>query len=346
MSKKQILVTTSFISDIKEIIGSARSEAVRTVEFYRVQMYWKLGERIFNEEQGGKDRADYGSFLIKNLAKELLPEFGSGFTQRQLERSRKFYREYPIASALRTQFNWFQYRTLISISDKDKREYYELEAVKNSWNGRELERQINSQLYERLLISNDKESVMAVAREEKIPTNATEIIKDPMYLEFLGLEQKAHYYENELESALLEHIQEFLLELGNGFTFVARQKRLLLEDDEFFVDLVFYNRLLKCFVVVELKTDKMTHQDLGQLQMYVNYYDRYEKQKEENPTIGILLSPSKNHTVVELSLPKNRNLYASEYQLYLPKKEILENKVDKWVTEFEESKTNKENFDN
>jgi len=187
---------------------------------------------------------------------------------------------------------------------------------------------------------------MAVAREEKIPTNATEIIKDPMYLEFLGLEQKAHYYENELESVLLEHIQEFLLELGNGFTFVARQKRLLLEDDEFFVDLVFYNRLLKCFVVVELKTDKMTHQDLGQLQMYVNYYDRYEKQKEENPTIGILLSPSKNHTVVELSLPKNRNLYASEYQLYLPKKEILENKVDKWVTEFEESKTNKENFDN
>ncbi len=338
MSEKNISIKISFISDIKEIIDSSRNEAVRSVEFYRVQMYWRLGERIFNEEQGGSERADYGSFLIKNLAKELEPQLGSGFSWRQLARSRQFYREYPIVSALRTQFNWFQYRTLISISDKEKREYYELETLKNRWNGRELERQINSQLYERLLISNDKDSVMAVAREEKIPTTATEIIKDPMYLEFLGLERKAHYYEKELESALLEHIQEFLLELGNGFTFVARQKRLLLEDDEFFADLVFYNRLLKCFVVVELKTDKMTHQDIGQLQMYVNYYDRYEKSKDENPTIGILLSPSRNHTVVELSLPKESNVYASEYKLYLPKKELLENEVDRWVAEFEESK--------
>ncbi|MCK5294830.1 MAG: DUF1016 family protein [Arcobacteraceae bacterium] len=338
MSEEKISITNSFVSDIKEIIDSSRDKAVRSVEFYRVQMYWELGERIFNEEQCGKKRADYGSFLIKNLAKELEPQFGSGFSQRQLERSRKFYREFPIASALRSQFNWFQYRTLISISDKDKREYYELETVKNRWNGRELERQINSQLYERLLISNDKNSVMAVAREEKIPTTATEIIKDPMYLEFLGLEQKPHYYEKELESALLEHIQEFLLELGNGFTFVARQKRLLLEDDEFFADLVFYNRLLKCFVIVELKTDKITHQDLGQLQMYVNYYDRYEKSEDEKPTIGILLTPNKNHTIVELTLPKESNVYASEYQLYLPKKELFENEVEKWVTEFEESK--------
>jgi len=301
-------------------------------------MYWKLGERIFNEEQGGKDRADYGAFLIKNLAKELEPQFGTGFSRRQLERSRKFYREYPIASALRSQLNWFQYRTLISISDKDKREYYEFEAVKNGWNGRELERQINSQLYERLLLSNDKESVMAVAREEKIPTTATEIIKDPMYLEFLGLAQKSHYYEKELESSLIEHLQEFLLELGNGFTFVARQKRVLLEDDEFFADLVFYNRLLRCFVVIELKTEKLSHQDLGQLQMYVNYYDCYEKLPEENPTIGILLCPSKNHTVVELTLPKDSNIIASEYQLYLPKKELLENKLESWISEFEESK--------
>jgi len=337
-NKKQAIIAPSFVSDIKNIIDSSKSKAVRSVEFYRVQMYWKLGERIFNEEQGGKHRADYGSSLIKNLAKELEPLFGSGFSSRQLARSRQFYREYPIVSALRSQFNWFQYRTLIAISDKEKREYYELETLKNSWNGRELERQINSQLYERLLLSNDKESVMAVAREEKMPTTPTEIIKDPMYLEFLGLEQKPHYYEKELESALLEHIQEFLLELGNGFTFVARQKRLLLEDDEFFVDLVFYNRLLKCFVVVELKTNKMTHQDIGQLQMYVNYYDRYEKNEDENPTIGILLTPNKNHTVVELSLPKQSNLYASEYQLYLPKKEVLENNVEKWVEEFEESK--------
>ena len=337
MSKK--IALTSFVSDVKEIINSARTQAVRSVEFHRVEMYWKLGERIFNEEQGGKERADYGSYLISSLATELKTDYGSGFSKRQLSYCRQFYRTYPIMNALRAQFNWFQYRLLLSITDSDKREYYELEAVKNSWNGRELERQVNSQLYERLLLSNDKESVLAVAREEKVPEIATEIIKDPMYLEFLGLEQKPHYYEKELESALLEHIQEFLLELGNGFTFVARQKRLLLEDDEFFADLVFYNRLLKCFVVVELKTDKMTHHDLGQLQMYVNYYDRYEKQSDENPTIGILLSPSKNSAVVELSLPKDSNLYASEYQLYLPEKELLEHNVEKWVAEFEETKS-------
>ncbi len=341
MKEKQLIISNSFISDIKIIIGTARTEAIKSVEFYRVQMYWKLGERIFNEEQKGKERADYGSFLIKKLANEIEPEFGSGFSKRQLERSRQFYRIFSIASALRSQLNWFQYRQLISISDKDKREYYELETVKNCWNGRELERQINSQLFERLLLSNDKESVMAVARAEKIPVVPTEIIKDPMCLEFLGLEGKPHYYEKELESSLIEHIQDFLLELGNGFSFVARQKRILIEDDEFFVDLVFYIRLLRCFVVIELKTEKLTHQDLGQLQMYVNYYDRYEKLSDEKPTIGILLCPTKNSTIVKLTLPENSNVYASEYQLYLPKKELLKNKLDEWVSEFEKAVQNK-----
>lgn len=171
---------------------------------------------------------------------------------------------------------------LISIEDKDKREYYECESVNNAWTGRELERQINSQLYERLLLSNDKSAVLAVARGERLPEHPTEVIKDPMILEFLGLERKASYYEKDLESAILTHIQQFLLELGNGFTFVARQKRLLVEDDEYYADLVFYNRLLRCFVVIELKTGKLTHQDLGQLQMYVNYYDRTEKRPDEN----------------------------------------------------------------
>ena len=330
-----IKIPPSFVVDIKKIIGSARNEAVKSVEFYRVQMYWKLGERIFNEEQKGKQRADYGSFLITNLANELKEDYGSGFSKRQLSYCRQFYRTYPIVNALRAQFNWFQYRLLLSITEEDKREYYELEAVKNCWNGRELERQINSQLYERLLLSSDKESVMAIARKEKIPVSSDEIIKDPMYLEFLGLEKKPHYYEKELETALLEHIQEFLLELGNGFSFVSRQKRLLIEDDEFFADLVFYNRLLRCFLIIELKTDKMTHQDLGQLQMYVNYYDRYEKLPDEKPTIGILLCPQKNHTVVELTLPEDANVYASKYQLYLPKKELLEHKVDEWISEFD-----------
>lgn len=221
---KNVSITATFISDIKNIIRKARVEAVRSVEFYRVQMYWKLGERIFNEEQKGEKRAKYASYLISSLAKEIEPEYGIGFSKRQLERSRQFYRSYPIASALRTQFNWFQYRLLISISDDSKREFYELEAVKNNWTGRELERQIHASLYERLLISSDKNTVLAIAKNDRIPSNPQEIIKDPMFLEFLGLEKKTHYYEKDLESSLIEHLQEFLLELGNGFSFVALQK--------------------------------------------------------------------------------------------------------------------------
>ena len=318
-----------FLNDIRSIINSARQNAVRSVDFCRVQMYWHMGKRIFEEEQQGKDRADYGAYLIKNLAKQLEPEYGSGFSYRQLAFCRQFYRVYPIANALRSQLNWTQYRMLIQIDDPDKRMYYELESVNNGWTARETERQINSQLYERLLLSNDKEAVLAVARKERIPQSPLEIIKDPMYLEFLGLERKAAYYEKDLESAIITHLQHFLLELGQGFTFVARQKRILLEDDEFFADLVFYNRLLKCFVVIELKTGKLTHQDLGQLQMYVNYYDRVEKTAEENPTIGILLCTDKNDTAVRMALPEdNKTILASEYKLYLPTQSQLINEVN------------------
>lgn len=213
---------------------------------------------------------------------------------------------------------------LIQIEDPDKREYYELESVNNGWTARETERQINSMLYERLLLSNDKESVLSVARQQRIPQKPQEIIKDPMVLEFLGLERRPSYYEKDLEGAIISHIADFLLEMGKGFSFVARQKRILLEDDEFFIDLVFYNRLLRCFVLVELKTGKLTHQDLGQLQMYVNYYDRQEKQEGENPTIGILLCTDKNDTVVRMALPEhNTTILASQYQLYLPTQDQL-----------------------
>ena len=316
-------------NEVREIIASARQGAVRSVDFSRVQMYWNIGKRILETEQGGKERAEYGSYLLKNLAKRLEPEYGSGFSVRQLERSRQFYKMYPIATALRTQFNWTQYKLLLAISDDYKREYYELEAVNNAWTSRELERQINSQLYERLLLSNDKETILSAARKQRIPQQPQEIIKDPMILEFLGLERKASYYEKDLEQALITHLQKFLLELGNGFTFVARQKRILIEDDEFFADLVFYNRLLRCFVVIELKTEKLTHQDLGQLQMYVNYYDRVEKTEDENPTIGILLCTAKNDTVVKMSLPEdNSSILASKYQLYLPTQDQLKTEVE------------------
>lgn len=252
----ELTLNNHFVRDIKDIIATSRVAAIRSVDFQRVAMYWQLGERIVVEEQQGKERAEYGTYLLRNLAEQLEPEFGSGFSVRQLERSRRFYLLYPIASALRTQFNWYQYKLLIHIDNNDKREYYEHEALHNAWTGRELERQINSGLYERLLLSNDKKAVLEVARRERIPENPSEIIKDPMVLEFLGLKQESAYYERDLESTLITHLQAFLLELGNGFSFVARQKRILLEDDEFFVDLVFYNRLLRCFVVIEIKTKR------------------------------------------------------------------------------------------
>jgi len=254
IKKENTDVSSAFFDDIKGIITDAQKSAVRSVDVQRVLMYWRLGERIFVEEQRGEDRATYGTYLVKNLAHVIEPEFGSGFSVRQLELCRQFYRRYPIANALRSQLNWMQYRLLIRIDDDYKREYYELEASNNAWTGRELERQINSSLYERLLLSNDKEAVLAVARKQRMPEHPTEIIKDPMMLEFLGLKREATYYEKDLESAIISHLSEFLLELGNGFSFVARQKRLLLEDDEFFADLVFYNRLLRCFVVIEIST--------------------------------------------------------------------------------------------
>ncbi|WP_454976689.1 PDDEXK nuclease domain-containing protein [Capnocytophaga bilenii] len=237
MKKEEVNKNEQFYTEIRQIIETARTNAIRSVDFSRVQMYWLLGKRIFEEEQQGKDRADYGTYLIRNLAEELMPTYGSGFSVRQLKFCRQFYRMYPIGNALRSQLNWTQYRLLIQIEDPCKREYYELESVNNAWTARETERQINAMLYERLLLSNDKESVLAIARKERIPESPTEIIKDPMVLEFLGLHREASYYEKDLEGAILSHLTDFLLEMGKGFSFVARQKRLLLEDDEFFADL-------------------------------------------------------------------------------------------------------------
>ena len=311
--------------DVRAIIEEARTNAIRSVDFNRVLMYWNMGRRVFEEEQHGADRSDYGSYLIERLAQRLEPGYGSGFSKRQLYFSVQFFKAYPKVNALRSQLNWTQYRTLIQITDADKREYYELAAANNGWTARELERQKNSLLYERLLKSNDKEAVLAVARGQRTPEAPTEIVKDPMYLEFLGLEQKPHYYESDLEDALITHLQEFLLELGNGFSFVARQKRFLIEDDG--------------FVLIDLKTHKATHQDIGQLQMYVNYYDRVEKLPDENPTIGILLCTEKNDTAVRMTLPRdNTTIIASKYELYLPTTEQLVDEVEEGKREFDRRK--------
>jgi len=332
-------VVSGLVADARQIIETARANAVRSVDFNRVQMYWNLGRRIVEEEQHGEARAEYGARIVRGLSDVLEREYGSGFGLRQLEQSRRFYLIYPIAHTVCAQLNWSQYKLLISIEEPDKREYYQLEAVSNCWTKRELERQIHSQLWERLLLSNDKESVLAVARKERIPEKPTEIIKDPQRLEFLGLEKKASYYESDLEQAIIDNLQSYMMELGDGFLFSARQKRIMLEDDEFFVDLVFYNRLLRCFVLIEIKTGKLTHQDLGQLQMYVNYYDRKVKLPEERKTIGILLCSNKNDSVVKMTLPEtNDSILAAEYKLRLPSEEQLLEVVAKAQAECSEEK--------
>lgn len=324
------------IQQIQSVISNAQTKAIRAVDNERVLMYWQIGKIIFEEEQEGKDRADYGKFLIKSISDEFQPQFGSGFTVRQLEMNRQFFRTFPNTNALRSQFNWTHYRTLIRIDNQDKRDFYIAETEKNNWTARQLERQVNSQLFERLLISNDVKAVLAVAREERLPAEPTEIIKDPMVLEFLGLKREPAYYEYDLETAIITHLQDFILELGNGFAFVARQKRIHLEGDDFFIDLVFYNRLLQCFVIIEIKTTKLTHQDIGQLQMYVNYYDRYEKQEYENPSIGILLCADKNDAVVKITLPENsKNIIASKYHLYLPTEQQLIEEMKKEIVKLD-----------
>ena len=314
-----MLIKKELIQQIHSIIATAKDRAIRSVDTERMMMYWQIGKVIFEEEQQGKERAGYGDFLIKSLSETLQPQFGSGFSYRQLNWYRQFYRSFPIVSALRTQFSWTHYKTLISIDNQDKREFYIAEASKNNWNARQLERQVNSQLFERLLLSNDVQSVLAVAREEKLPTDAKEIIKDPMVLEFLGLKREAAYYEKDLEAAIITHLQDFILELGNGFAFVARQKRITLDGNNFYADLVFYHTILKCYIITDIKTHKLNHGDLGQIQFYVNYFDEHIATEGDNPTIGLVLCTDKSDAMVKYTLgTQNTQIFASKYQFHLP----------------------------
>lgn len=330
-------LSSTIINDMQQIIDAAQNRAIQSVDFERVRMYWKIGQRIVTEEQASVDRADYGKQLLKGLGKHQSSEFGSGFSERNLRYARKFYQTYPIWNAVRAELGWFQYRLLSAVSDGDKRHFYEVETIKNHWTGRALQRQIESLLFERLQLSTNKENVLAIANEARIPAKPKDIIKDPTVLEFLGLKSESSYRESDLENALIEHLQEFLLELGNGFSFVARQKRITLDDDDFYVDLVFYNRLLKAHVLFEIKTHRLTHEDLGQLQIYVNYYDRVEKLEDESKTIGVLLCTAKNDELVKFALPENNEtIIASKYQFVLPTEaELLEqiNEVEKELQE-------------
>jgi predicted nuclease of restriction endonuclease-like (RecB) superfamily len=315
-----------------------------------VYTYFEIGKMIVEEEQNGQGRAAYGIQLIKELSEYLTEKFGKGFSVGNLKNIRQFYRVYtedqigetvfsqsemlPTCSSGRKFYlSWSHYLVLMRIKNVDERHFYEIEAARNDWSLAELKRQFNAALYERLLLSTDKNHVLQLARQGQLIEKPADAVKNPYVLEFLGLEEKSEYSEIDLENRILDNLQKFLLELGKGYTFVARQKRFTFDEEHYRVDLVFYNRLLQCFVLIDLKIGELKHQDLGQMQMYVNYYDRYEKQEFENPTIGILLCQEKNDAMVELTLPKDSNIFASKYELYLPDKKLLQQKLQEWVTE-------------
>ena len=352
---------------ISALIEESRKEVATAVNIAEVYTKYEIGRYIVEDEQEGKARAAYGKQVLPILSQKLTDKFGSGWSLETLKSARKFYSVYApqairstaltksdketgktnlvnsvdqiqIAPAEPHKFvlSWSHYLVLMRIKDDGARSFYEVECAKQNWGVRWLQRQVGSSLYERIALSSDRDKVVRMAKEGEIIEKPTDIIKNPVTLEFLGLKPDAAYSETKLENAIIDKMQTFLLEMGKGFLFEARQKRFTFDEDNFYVDLVFYNRLLQCYVLIDLKVDKLTHQDLGQMQMYVNYYDRYKKQDFEKPTVGILLCKEKNDALVELTLPKDSNVYAAQYELYLPDKKELQDKLKSWIEEFEE----------
>jgi predicted nuclease of restriction endonuclease-like (RecB) superfamily len=362
----------ALLGDIKALIHQARSVAARQINSLQVLANFEIGRRIVNEEQRGANRAEYGRQLLKALSEGLTQEFGKGFSHTNLDYMRKFFLVYrkrlapivqkasaqlpappisqkasgksvavdaePPGNELATAFSlsWSHYVFLIGIKNPDERQFYEIESAQNGWSLPELRRQFDSGLFERLSLSRKPEEVLQLARQGQVITKPTDLVKNPYVLEFLGLESHGSYSESDLEAAIITKIEDFLLELGKGFLFEARQKRFTFEEEHFFVDLVFYNRLLRCYVLIDLKIGKLTHQNLGQMQMYVNYFDRFVKREDENSTIGIILCKKKNDALVEITLPKDANVHASEYQLYLPSKAELQQRLIEWAREADE----------
>jgi predicted nuclease of restriction endonuclease-like (RecB) superfamily len=328
---------------ISNLLNEARQKVVHTVNHIMVLTYFEIGRMIVEEEQNGKERASYGKQLLKELSKILSKEFGKGFSVDNLENMRRFYLTYGKSETLsrissmaisattsrkskQTEFalSWSHYLKLIRIDDKNERKFYEIEAIKNNWSIRELERQYNSALYTRLALSRNKKETQDLSEKGLVLEKPKNVIKDPYILEFIGLPEKSSYSESDLEQGIIDKLEHFLLELGTGFTFVARQKRISFDDKHFYIDLVFYNRILKCFVLIDLKIGELKHQDIGQMQMYVNYYDRKIKLEDENKTIGIILCQNKSEAVVEFTLPENNTqIFASKYLTVLPSKETL-----------------------
>jgi len=360
-----------FFESVSNLIEQARKYVGRTADLTMCVTYFEIGRMIVEQEQGGEARAKYGRGLLAELSAFLHKRFGNGFSETTLKYSRKFYKIYApsIRQAMTDEFeneksqamldisasgekrqylhllpvesypfklSWSHYLILMRIKNERERQFYEIEAINGQWTYRHLQRQYGSSLYERLALSRNKDEIIRLANEGQTIEKPRDILKDPVVLEGLGLKESAEYSETDLESAIISKLSQFLLELGKGFLFESRQKRFTFDEDHFFVDLVFYNRLLRCYVLIDLKTEKLRHQDLGQMQMYVNYFDRYVRKEDERPTIGILLCREKNDSVVELTLPEESNIYASEYSLYLPDKTILQQKLSEWTEEFEE----------
>jgi len=328
--------TNELAQRISLLLTEARGRIVQSVNHTMVMTYYEIGRMIVHEEQNGNERADYGKQLIKTLSIKLMADFGKGFSQRNLEQMRQFYLVYSKAQTLSAEFedenkavkkfqlSWSHYLKLMRIDDVNERNFYEIESYKNNWSLRELERQYNTALFTRLSLSRNGSQVLRLAKEGQLLQKPQDAIKDPYILEFIGLPEQSLYSESELEQKLIEKLEHFMLELGNGFTFVARQQRISFDEKHFRIDLVFYNRILRCFVLIDLKIGELKHQDIGQMQMYVNYYDRKMRLPDENKTIGIILCQDKSEAVVEFTLPENnQQIFASKYMTVLPSKESL-----------------------
>jgi predicted nuclease of restriction endonuclease-like (RecB) superfamily len=373
--------TTTFFENVAQIIEKARAFVGRTADLTMCVTYFEVGRMIVEEEQGGKARAEYGKGLLAGLSAYLKERIGTGFSESTLRNARKFYQVYSpsiqqampaelgdsaknqIQQAKHTEIkndvlakigqplsaktypftlSWSHYLILMRIKKDDERRFYEIEATRQQWTYRYLGRQYGSSLYERLALSREKEAVMKLTKEGQSMEKPRDILKNPLVLDFLDIDEHSEYSESDLESAIISKLQQFLLELGKGFLFEARQKRFTFNEKHFKVDLVTYNRLLKCYVLIDLKTGTLEHQDLGQMQMYVHYFDRYVKTEDEHPTVGILLCKEKEDAIVELTLPKGENIYASEYSFYLPDKTLLQTKLAEWIEEFEDAKALRE----
>lgn len=315
-------------NNIKEILENARLNIIKTVNSAMVHTYWEIGRIIVEEEQNGKERAEYGTELINGLSIKLTHDYGKGFNERNLWYMKRFFLSFPNMNALRAELSWTHYRLILKVEKDNARQFYLNETIHSKWSTRELERQINSLLYERIILSKDKEKVIELSLKGQIIEKPQDAIKDPYILEFLGLKENTPYLEKDLEKALIDKLKGFLLELGKGFSFVERQKRITVDGDHYYIDLVFYNYILKCFFLIDLKIGKLTPQDLGQMDFYVRYFEKEEKLEGDNPTIGLILCSDKNEVMAKYTLlSDNKNIFASKYKLYLPTEEDLKKEL-------------------